>query len=611
MKKIVIIGALLLSLTAFPLMGCTEKKDTVDTTGISSTVSEPSEESSAEESTGTLTETEAKNFHYKTSDDGQSVCITNYIGTEENVVIPSKIDGKPVTEIGATAFGGAKANQTILRTVYIPDTVVSIGDSAFKSCALLSEVRLPSSLKHIEKDAFANCESLKSISLSSDCLDENSSGVFYKSGLETVNLGEGVTYIPTSAFSGTKLKEVVLPSTVRYIGLGAFAFCDSLLTLKLNEGLKEIGADSIYVSAVSEITIPESVEKVSQRSLRNEALQKITFLGNAPENYAEDFFDKPGSYTIYYQPSAKGFTSPTWNGYPCYPTNSTEEMPYEAGLGYAENEQGGITILDYKGTEKNLKIPSAIHGKNVTKIGNSAFAGADLVSVEIPETVTVIEDKAFHSSTVKVVTFSPSSKLKTLGSAAFCQSEVERITLPDSLTTISSFAFAYCKSLSKIVIPSGVTLLDTQCFVFCDSLAEVTFNDGLTEIGESAFAENRALKEISIPASVKTIGVMAFSGCNHLESVKLQEGLTTIKESAFSRTKLHEITLPSTITQIDESALNNCTELTAVWFSGNAPAHYKSTDPNIRIAANYTIYYHKDASGFSSPEWEGYPTQLW
>lgn len=104
---------------------------------------------------------------------------------------------------------------------------------------------------------------------------------------------------------------------------------------------------------------------------------------------------------------------------------------------------------------------------------------------------------------------------------------------------------------------------------------------------------------------------MAFSGCNHLESVKLQEGLTTIKESAFSRTKLHEITLPSTITQIDESALNNCTELTAVRFSGNAPAHYKSTDPNIRIEANYTIYYHKDASGFSSPEWEGYPTQLW
>ena len=136
MKKIIIIGALLLSLTAFPLMGCTEKKDTVDTTGISSTVSESSEESSAEESTGTLTETEAKNFHYKTSDDGQSVCITNYIGTEENVVIPSKIDGKPVTEIGATAFGEQKPTRPFFApyTSRIPSYQLATAPSKAARC---------------------------------------------------------------------------------------------------------------------------------------------------------------------------------------------------------------------------------------------------------------------------------------------------------------------------------------------------------------------------------------------------------------------------------------------------------------------------------------------
>jgi hypothetical protein len=75
-----------------------------------------------------------------------TVTITGYTGTNADVVIPSTIDGLPVTAIGDSAF----IYCTSLTSVSIPSSVTSIGDHAFGNCISLTSVTIPNSVTNIE-----------------------------------------------------------------------------------------------------------------------------------------------------------------------------------------------------------------------------------------------------------------------------------------------------------------------------------------------------------------------------------------------------------------------------------------------------------------------------
>ena len=68
------------------------------------------------------------NYQYQELDDG-TVTITKYVGSETEVVMPDKLDGKTVTKINRMAF-----YNTPVVSVVIADTVLCIGDYAFDLC---------------------------------------------------------------------------------------------------------------------------------------------------------------------------------------------------------------------------------------------------------------------------------------------------------------------------------------------------------------------------------------------------------------------------------------------------------------------------------------------
>ena len=82
------------------------------------------------------------------------ITILSYVGKETNVVVPREIDGCPVTEIGESAFAGAK-----IVSVVLPDTVVSIGWFAFSRCSSLTSITAGSTLSSIGYGAFDGCPS--------------------------------------------------------------------------------------------------------------------------------------------------------------------------------------------------------------------------------------------------------------------------------------------------------------------------------------------------------------------------------------------------------------------------------------------------------------------
>ncbi len=231
-------------------------------------------------------------FKYKI--DNNEVTITEYVGTDTTLVIPSEIDGKPVTGIGPWPFplnssltsivipdsltnirDGAFINCTsltkfmvsgengIYKTVdgallskdgtvlvlcpgsvtkyTIPDSVTSIGAYAFASCDSLSSIVIPDNVKSIGDYAFAGCESLSSIVIPNSVKSIGDYAFSNCSKLTSIVIPNGVKNIVHCTFYDcSNLTSVVIPDSVRNIEYYAFSNCSSLTSLVIPDGVRSI-----------------------------------------------------------------------------------------------------------------------------------------------------------------------------------------------------------------------------------------------------------------------------------------------------------------------------------------------------------------------------------
>ena len=316
MKKTILV-LLTLSLLTTAFVGCASSPDDTPKKPAATTATAPD------------TENPASDFEYKENNENSKggIAITKYVGTDTDVIIPSTIDGKTVTVIGQLAFNG---NDTIT-SVIMPDSITMIGTGsfsgcdllstvvlsnsleqidyeAFASCKSLSNITLPDSLTHIGEHAFMNCKSLKHITIPANCFNSvaTGSGIFSRSGLETVEFAEGVPYIPRSAFFNTNLKEVVIPDSVTHISEGAFQNCEKLEKVTLSKAITSIEGFAFENTNLKEVVIPGSIKYIFTRAFADCAnLTSITYNGTEAEwNAVEkgtDWDNKTPDYTIHYQ----------------------------------------------------------------------------------------------------------------------------------------------------------------------------------------------------------------------------------------------------------------------------------------------------------------------
>ena len=119
-------------------------------------------------------------------------------------------------------------------------------------------------------------------------------------------------------FAGTKLNEVVFPNSLKEIHFEAFAGCDLLEKIVLNEGLITIVNSAFRDTAIEEVIIPKTVSEINENSFNTNTLKRMKFEGNAPQNFeiTDTSIEIQGDFTVYYHEGAEGFTSPKWYGYP-------------------------------------------------------------------------------------------------------------------------------------------------------------------------------------------------------------------------------------------------------------------------------------------------------
>ena len=211
-------------------------------------------------------------------------------GTENLTVIEFE-SGSQLTEIGKEAFYNTQA----LKSIDIPSTVTSIGESAFADCFSLEKIEL-GQIESLGQNTFARCSSLKTAKIqgSSDVVyPSNMFGTWgtghsaapletleidagkiqfslsnkQKNSIETVVLGDGVTEIPARfATDCTKLTSVSLPDALTLVPAYAFNGCSSLAEVGISENskLQSIGNGAFANSALTQIYIPKNVTSIGE-----------------------------------------------------------------------------------------------------------------------------------------------------------------------------------------------------------------------------------------------------------------------------------------------------------------------------------------------------------
>ena len=181
-----------------------------------------------------------------------SVTITGYTGNGGDVIIPSVIDGKPVTAIAdITHYNNNGVFQSKnLTSITIPSGVTSIGSKAFGSNQLTS-VTIPNSVTSIGRYAF-NFNQLTSVNIpySITSIDE---GVFAMNELTSITIPNSVTSIGEDAFAINQLTSVTIPNSVTSIGERAFSG-NKIPSITIPDSVTSMGVaifDYIYITSIT------------------------------------------------------------------------------------------------------------------------------------------------------------------------------------------------------------------------------------------------------------------------------------------------------------------------------------------------------------------------
>ena len=205
---------------------------------------------------------------------------------------------KGVTTIGDSAFSGCSS----LTSITIPKGVTTIGDSAFSGCSSLTRITIPEGVTSIGRYAFTNCVSLTSISIPESVLSIEGQAFSSCSNLTSITIPKSVASISYEVFRDcVNLTNITIPEGVTSIGDGAFYNCISLTSINIPEGVTSIGNSAIYnCKNLTSITIPEGVTSIGDFAFGYcRSLTSITCLATTPPSFDASAFYETNSCPIY------------------------------------------------------------------------------------------------------------------------------------------------------------------------------------------------------------------------------------------------------------------------------------------------------------------------
>lgn len=172
-----------------------------------------------------------------------------------------------------------------------------------------------------------------------------------------------------------------------------------------------------------------------------------------------------------------------------------------------------------------------------------------------------IRDPEMRPSSLESITLP--STLRVIGEGAFYASKLISIDIPDSVVEIRDKAFAGCSHLQTVRLPSFIERLPNRLFGDCTQLTEIRIPSSVREFGRSLFSGCTSLKTVIFPAELQVIGDYMFNNCQSLSSVLIPNTVTRIGVQAFDKAGITEIVLPASVQEIGAGAFRG-TSLTSI-----------------------------------------------
>ena len=395
----------------------------------------------------------------------------------------------------------------------------------------LKSITLPPNIAVITSTVFGMDDDV--ISVEKVIFPENSKTEVVSYGFKNVksieNLPSTLKVIGKRAFEGDEGNDdfkptasVTIPKSVVKIGPYAFNSVLKSLAFEKDSSLITIGTleddgfggglPAFYGGIISNVTIPKSVKYIAPGAFADNKIENLTFESGSSLKYI----------------GHEAFT---------YNLISTVTIPSSVeDLGSNNFDKSSGRLLP--GAFENNKLTKVTFesGSKLKNIGVRSFSDNQITSINIPNTVEIIEKSAFKNNKITSVNFETNTKLKKIMTSAFANNKIESVTIPKSVE----------------LIDGGYHALSDSGGAFENNLIKaITFETGSTIKTLNGFNDN-ALTSITIPSSVETIGENAFKN-NKLTTVTFETGsnLKTIEYDAFENNQLTDSglsKLPSSLT---------------------------------------------------------------
>ena len=566
-----------------------------------------------------------------------TITITGYTGSGGVVVIPSATNGYPVTSIGDSAF-----IYSSLTSVTIPNSVTSIGSSAFFACSSLTNAPISSSVTNIGEAAFAYTAQIAITVNTQNQFYSSTNGVLFNKdqttlvqypaakvgtsytisnsvtaiggsafydcySLSSVTIPDTVTNIADYAFGNTALTNITIPNTVINIGDYAFVRCPGLTNVTIPNSVTSIQAGTfVGCTGLTNVAIGDSVASIGADAFSDCTSLINVMIPDSVTNIGDQAFLSCSSLTA---------------------TTVNAQNSFYSSVDGVLFDKRQTTLVQY---------PEAMPGAyvipgSVTNIGDFAFAYCSLTSVTIPGSVTIIGDDSFGSSSLTSVYFGGNAPDFSYGGPF--NNEYYNLTvyyLPGPEGWGPTFAGVPAVRwlpgcLQVVIAPVNASYAGAQwqvdggpsenSGVIVSNLATGNHTVSFTTVNGWTTPASQTISIITnffavacgtyaqIPFIYTTnngmITITGYAGSGGAVTIPDSiNGLTvaSIGTNAFYGTSLTSVTIPSSITNIEYGAFEYCTSLTNLFFEGNAP----NVGSYVFYSDSATVYYLPRTTGWGT-----------
>lgn len=444
------------------------------------------------------------------------------------------------------------------KTSVIPEGIKIIGSLAFYDCDTVNSIYIPNSVTSIEDSAFLGCSALKKI-------------IFGGTEDEWDAIKKGDTYINDDAVVvfKNKDKDSDTPTDDSYFSFSLRDDGTYEIAIDVDEGLFSSNDDNRHIQAPKDILLPnmykgEEVTALCENAFYNCKQVKRIIVPDGIKYIGQMAFSSCPNLCYVSLPSSIGEIE----SYIFFECKSLKEVNYRG----TKERWDSIT-------KDEACIPEGV----LLTFGNEEYVEKEFVTnknvfeftlIANKEYIITPEDKSYAPASIFLPATYNGKPITEIASKAFSgeyrneNDKLKFINIPKGYKRIGKEAFTYCSEITSITIPETVTEICESAFSDCVSLKDVILSEGLTEIGQDVFSSCTSLENITLPESVTKIGFGAFSSCRSMTEINIPKRLTRIEDYTFYAAALTNITIPKSITYIGKNAFGLNSNLNTITYEG-------------------------------------------